>query len=112
MIMKRNDREEKFVKVLRHYSEAIGERPTGELHPDLQNDQDDYDKSASTDIAMNFLDDLESKVVDLIGTELESYLNNEKEPGALEVALDIKQSEDPSTSSLYDFVYEVLRSIG
>jgi len=90
-------KEEKFVKVLRHYSEAIGERPTGELHPDLSGSQDNFEDEANRaqkmEEAENHWNAIISGVKQVVENELEN-MDPEIKEGAFNILID--SYSDPS----------------
>ena len=96
-------KEDKLFKTLKFYKEAIGERPSGELHPDLAGDQEQYEDDAYraelTDRAGAFFNEVFEEVKDFVADRLADFYAEEAEnEAALDVFLDDNSPGNSSAS--------------
>ena len=127
--MKRSD--DKLANVLKEYAkeaydntpkkpitEAVGEAPSGELHPDLDGDQADYEMDEETAAADRFLEGLMKEVVQLIREKVEAYRQGSGSALEADAGLDmaIEFNSDASNGlpveeyAFAEFMYQALNN--
>jgi len=110
---------DKLYKTLKYYKEAIGEQPSGELHPDLAGEQEEYEdeneRAQAMEVAENFFNSLYEQITQVVSDEVKKYLDTASgiEAGALEILLDDQSpggTGNPSISEagLSDLIYKAM----
>ncbi len=114
---------DKLYKTLKYYKEAVGEQPSGELHPDLAGSQENYEDEAERTQAMEtaevFFNKLFEEVNNLVQAAVEEYIDNASalESAALDILIEDMSPAGPrdpdfDEAGLSEMMWKALKNLG